>query len=34
MPYEMFKDVVQGMEDSAGGFPFAAYPGADQASVA
>jgi uncharacterized protein (DUF169 family) len=28
MPYEMFKDVVQGMEDSKGGFPFPLYPGA------
>jgi uncharacterized protein (DUF169 family) len=34
MPYAIFEDIVQGMEDSAGGFPFAAYPGADQASVA
>jgi uncharacterized protein (DUF169 family) len=34
MPYGVFKDIVQGMEDSAGGFPFAAYPGANQASVA
>jgi uncharacterized protein (DUF169 family) len=28
MPYWMWKDVIQGMEDSKGGFPFAAYPGA------
>jgi uncharacterized protein (DUF169 family) len=34
MPYGIFKDIVQGMEDSAGGFPFAAYPGANQVSVA
>ena len=28
MPYSMWKDVIGGMEDSRGGFPFAAYPGA------
>jgi uncharacterized protein (DUF169 family) len=33
MPYGMFADVVQGMEDSAGGFPFAAYPGAESAAA-
>jgi uncharacterized protein (DUF169 family) len=29
MPYTIFKDIVQGLEDSKGGFPFAAYPGAN-----
>ena len=33
MPYSMFADVVQGMEDSAGGFPFANYPGATSAAA-
>jgi uncharacterized protein (DUF169 family) len=33
MPYSMFKDVVQGMEDSAGGFPFPLYPGAKSAAA-
>ena len=33
MPYDMFAEVVQGMEDSAGGFPFAAYPGAESAAA-
>ena len=33
MPFAVFKDIVEGMEDSAGGFPFAAYPGADQAAA-
>ena len=28
MPFQIWKDVVQGMEDSKGGFPFSAYPGA------
>jgi uncharacterized protein (DUF169 family) len=28
MPFEIWKDVIIGMEDSKGGFPFAAYPGA------
>jgi uncharacterized protein (DUF169 family) len=32
MPYWMFKDVVQGMEDSKGGFPFPLYPGAAAAA--
>ena len=32
MPFGIFKDIVQGMEDSAGGFPFAAYPGAAAAA--
>jgi uncharacterized protein (DUF169 family) len=33
MPYGIFKDIVDGMQDSAGGFPFAAYPGADQVAA-
>jgi uncharacterized protein (DUF169 family) len=33
MPYAIFKEIVQGLEDSQGGFPFAAYPGADNTSV-
>jgi uncharacterized protein (DUF169 family) len=33
MPFSMFKGVVQGMEDSAGGFPFSAYPGAKSAAA-
>ena len=33
MPFWMMKDIVQGMEDSAGGFPFAAYPGAAGATA-
>jgi uncharacterized protein (DUF169 family) len=32
MPFGIFKEIVQGMEDSAGGFPFAAYPGAAHAT--
>jgi uncharacterized protein (DUF169 family) len=28
MPFWMWKDVVKGMEDSKGGFPFSLYPGA------
>jgi uncharacterized protein (DUF169 family) len=32
MPFGIYKDIVQGMEDSAGGFPFAAYPGAAAAA--
>lgn len=28
MPFAVWKDVVQGMEDSTGGFPFPLYPGA------
>jgi uncharacterized protein (DUF169 family) len=28
MPFQIWKDIIQGMEDSKGGFPFAAYPGA------
>ncbi len=33
MPFSVFKEIVQGMEDSAGGFPFAAYPGAQSATA-
>jgi uncharacterized protein (DUF169 family) len=33
MPFGIFRDIVQGLEDSAGGFPFAAYPGANQAAA-
>jgi uncharacterized protein (DUF169 family) len=33
MPFRIFEDIVQGMQDSKGGFPFAAYPGADSATV-
>ena len=32
MPFHIGKDIVQGMEDSKGGFPFAAYPGAASAA--
>jgi uncharacterized protein (DUF169 family) len=32
MPYGTFKEVVQGMEDSKGGFPFPLYPGAAAAA--
>jgi uncharacterized protein (DUF169 family) len=28
MPFRMWEEVITGMEDSAGGFPFPAYPGA------
>jgi uncharacterized protein (DUF169 family) len=28
MPYSMWKDVIKGMQDSKGGFPFPLYPGA------
>jgi hypothetical protein len=31
MPLSIFKDIVQGMEDSTGGFPFQLYPGAKSA---
>lgn len=27
MPFQVFKTIVEGMEDSRGGFPFKAYPG-------
>jgi uncharacterized protein (DUF169 family) len=33
MPFGIFKDIVQGMEDSTGGFPFPLYPGAKSASA-
>ena len=33
MPFSIFKDIVQGMEDSAGGFPFPLYPGAKSAAA-
>jgi uncharacterized protein (DUF169 family) len=33
MPFRIFKDIVQGMEDSKGGFPFPLYPGAKSASA-
>jgi uncharacterized protein (DUF169 family) len=32
-PWDQFKIVVQGMEDSAGGYPFELYPGADPATI-
>ena len=31
MPFNVFSEIVQGMEDSVGGFPFPMYPGADAA---
>ena len=31
MPFNMYTDIVQGMEDSTGGFPFQLYPGAASA---
>jgi uncharacterized protein (DUF169 family) len=34
MPLSVFEEIVQGMEDSKGGFPFAAYPGADNTAAA
>jgi uncharacterized protein (DUF169 family) len=34
MPFGIFKDIVQGMEDSVGGFPFPMYPGAKAAATA
>lgn len=33
MPFSIFKDIVQGMEDSIGGFPFPLYPGAASAAA-
>ena len=33
MPYQIFADIVRGMEDSKGGFPFALYPGAKSAAA-
>lgn len=32
MPFDTYKEIVQGMEDSKGGFPFHLYPGAKSAS--
>lgn len=34
MPYQIFGDIVRGMEDSKGGFPFALYPGAKPGAAA
>ena len=34
MPYQIFGDIVRGMEDSKGGFPFALYPGAKSGAAA
>ena len=31
MPFNIYEDIVQGMEDSTGGFPFQLYPGAKSA---
>jgi uncharacterized protein (DUF169 family) len=31
MPFSIYNEVVQGMEDSSGGFPFQLYPGATSA---
>jgi hypothetical protein len=31
MPFNIYEDIVQGMEDSTGGFPFQLYPGAQSA---
>lgn len=33
MPFGIFKEIVQGLQDSKGGFPFAAYPGAAEATT-
>jgi uncharacterized protein (DUF169 family) len=33
MPYEIFQDIVTGLEDSTGGFPFPLYPGADSTTA-
>lgn len=33
MPFGIFKDIVQGLEDSTGGFPFPLYPGATSAAA-
>lgn len=33
MPFDVFREIVQGMEDSTGGFPFPMYPGADLAAA-
>ena len=34
MPYQIFGDIVRGMEDSKGGFPFPLYPGAKPGAAA
>jgi uncharacterized protein (DUF169 family) len=34
MPYGVFEEIVTGLEDSKGGFPFPAYPGARPATAA
>lgn len=34
MPYGIYKEIVQGMQDSTGGFPFQLYPGAKSAVAA
>ncbi len=34
MPYTVWRDVIQGMEDSKGGFPFPMYPGAGASAQA
>jgi uncharacterized protein (DUF169 family) len=34
MPYHIFGDIVRGMEDSKGGFPFHLYPGAKSGAAA
>ena len=34
MPYGIFGEIVTGMEDSKGGFPFPMYPGAKPATAA
>ena len=34
MPYGIFEEIVTGMEDSKGGFPFPLYPGAKPATAA
>lgn len=34
MPFGTYKQIVEGMEDSTGGFPFQLYPGAKSASAA
>jgi uncharacterized protein (DUF169 family) len=34
MPYGIFQEIVTGLEDSKGGFPFPAYPGARPATAA
>lgn len=34
MPFNTFKEIVQGLEDSKGGFPFPMYPGATAGATA